>query len=72
MVAVLGWRESAELEGAALQQALGLVTQAPPERNAPCGCGSGAKWKHCCADEGEAWTKRREPRATLRFSEAWR
>lgn len=26
-----------------------LPQRSPKERNAPCGCGSGRKWKWCCA-----------------------
>ena len=29
-------------------------------RNAPCPCGSGRKYKHCCRDvDGKAWTHRK-------------
>jgi hypothetical protein len=26
-------------------------------RNAPCPCGSGRKYKHCCWDKGFEWVK---------------
>ncbi|MBS2032659.1 MAG: SEC-C domain-containing protein [Deltaproteobacteria bacterium] len=40
-------------------------------RNSPCPCGSGAKWKHCCAGEQTAWSReRRTIRADL--NELWR
>ena len=41
------------------------------DRNSPCGCGSGAKWKHCCAKERFDWSKtRRTRRADI--SAPWR
>jgi len=36
------------------------------DRNSPCPCGSGAKWKHCCAGERIDWSReRRTHRADL-------
>ena len=28
-----------------------------PSRNAPCPCGSGKKYKHCCWDKGFTWSR---------------
>jgi len=42
---------------------LSLVAQVlAPSRNAPCPCGSGAKWKHCCAEEQADWSATRRVR----------
>ena len=47
-----------------------LAVQPRVERNSPCPCGSGAKWKHCCANEGGRWLDAR--RAREKISAAWR
>ena len=63
------------LEALALS-ALEQARAASPEgggygRNSPCPCGSGAKWKHCCAGERIDWSReRRTLRADL--SAPWR
>ena len=47
----------------ALEQAL---HEGSSDRNSPCGCGSGAKWKHCCARERIDWSEtRRTHRAEI-------
>lgn len=41
------------------------LSPTPPGRNAPCSCGSGRKYKHCCLakDEAAAAVAREEARA---------
>jgi len=34
-------------------------------RNAPCPCGSGRKFKHCCINKGIDWEARRRPASVL-------
>ena len=56
--------------------ALGKALARTPEgagydRNSPCPCGSGAKWKHCCAGERFKWSEGGR-RKRDKISEAWR
>jgi uncharacterized protein YecA (UPF0149 family) len=57
-----------DLALAALEAALRQTPEgAGYDRNSPCPCGSGAKWKHCCAREDGAWStvRRRGGRAAV-------
>lgn len=46
-----------ELAHAALEAALLRTPRGQGyDRNSECPCGSGAKWKHCCAREDRAWS----------------
>ncbi|MFX9665263.1 SEC-C metal-binding domain-containing protein, partial [Acinetobacter baumannii] len=37
-----------------------------PERNDPCPCGSGRKYKNCCRRTGPGWTEEPKPRNAFR------
>lgn len=50
---------------------LAVLDGGPVERNAPCPCGSGAKWKHCCAGERFKWSEGGR-RKREKISAAWR
>lgn len=41
------------------------------DRNSPCPCGSGNKWKHCCAGERIRWSDERRTRQA-EVSAPWR
>lgn len=58
------------LEQAALDALERAMSSSPRgagyDRNSPCACGSGEKWKHCCARGQVAWQDtRRTDRATI-------
>lgn len=63
------------LAGAAEEALAAALARTPQgagyDRNSPCPCGSGDKWKHCCAREEFRWRDARRGRRE-KLTSAWR